>query len=88
VILDTRLDRVYPETVTREDALAEVERSRVSDPDATWLATERGGEWIVARLGLTPTKPTGTATKPPPEPQLGDPHSAIQRATWFAGTGG
>jgi hypothetical protein len=80
--------RVYPEVMTREEAVAEVERRRVSDPDATWLATERGGEWTVARLGLTPTKPTGTATKPPPEPPPGDPHSPIVRATWFAGTGG
>jgi hypothetical protein len=82
------LTRLYDHVMTREEALAEVERRRVSDPDATWLATERGGQWIVARLGLTPTKPTGTATKPPPDPPLADPQSPIVRATWFAGTGG
>ena len=74
--------------MTHEQALAEVQRRRVSDPDATWLATQRGGEWTVARVGLRPTKPTGTATKPPPEPPRDDPHSPIERAAWFAGTGG
>lgn len=74
--------------MTREEALAEVQRMRVSDPEATSLATERGGEWTVARVGLTQTKPTGTATKAAPEPPPGDPHSPIERATWFAGTGG
>lgn len=78
----------YPEVVTHAEAIAEVERRRVSDPEATWVATERDGEWIVARIGLTPTKPTGTATKPPPGPPLADPHSPIERATWFAGSGG
>jgi hypothetical protein len=31
---------------------------------------------------------TGTATKPPPVAPQGDPHSAIERAAWFAGGGG
>jgi hypothetical protein len=74
--------------MTREQALAEVERRQASDPGATWLATERSGEWTVARVGLTPVKPTGTATRPSPEPPPADPHSPIERATWFAGTGG
>jgi hypothetical protein len=74
--------------VTREEAIAEVERRRASDGRATWLATERGGEWTVARIGLAPTKPTGTATKPPPDASLADPHSPIERAVWFAGGGG
>jgi hypothetical protein len=79
----------YPEGVTRAEAIAEVERRRVSDPEVTWLATERDGEWVVARIGLPPpAKPTGTATKPPPEPPLADPHSPIERAAWFAGSGG
>jgi hypothetical protein len=74
--------------MTREEAIAEVERLRASHPDATWVATRRGDDWIVARIGLVPTKPTGTATKPPPAAPRDDPHSSLERAAWFAGTGG
>jgi hypothetical protein len=68
--------------------MAEVERRKASEPEATWIATQRDGEWTVARLGLSPTRPTGTATKPPPTAPRDDPHSSLERATWFAGTGG
>jgi hypothetical protein len=78
----------YPEFMTREEAMAEVERSRVSHPEATWVATQRGGDWMVARIGLAPNKPTGTATKPPPVGPRDDPHSPSERAAWFAGGGG
>jgi hypothetical protein len=74
--------------VTREQAIAEVERRRASDPDASWVATEREGSWTVARIGLSPLKATGTATKPPPEGPRDDPHSPSERAAWFAGGGG
>jgi hypothetical protein len=74
--------------MTHEEAIAEVQRRQVSDPDVTWVATRRAGEWIVARIGVAPSKPTGTATKPPPAAPRDDPHSAIERATWFAGSGG
>jgi hypothetical protein len=80
--------RGYAGFMTREDALAEVESRRASHPDATWIATQRGGEWIVARIGVTPTKPTGTATTPAPVAPRDDPHSPIERAAWFAGGGG
>lgn len=73
--------------MTREQALAEVERRRISNPEATWIATERGGEWTVARIGLAPDKQTGTATKPPPAAPRDDPHSPIERASWFAAGG-
>jgi hypothetical protein len=45
------------------------------------------GDWVVVRIGVAPTKMTGTATKPPPVAPHGDPHSAIERAAWFAGGG-
>jgi hypothetical protein len=80
--------RGYPEFMTREEAIAEVERRRTSHPDATWLATQRGDGWTVARIGLTPTRQTGTATKPPPVAPRDDPHSSVERAAWFAGGGG
>lgn len=73
--------------MTREEAIAEAERRRASHPDATWIATQRAGEWIVARIGLAPTTATGTATKPPPVAPHDDPHSSIERAAWFAGGG-
>ena len=74
--------------MTRDEAIAEAKRKQASDPSATWIATQRDGEWAVARVGVAPVKPTGTATKPPPEAPRDDPHSAAQRAAWFAGGGG
>jgi hypothetical protein len=73
--------------MTRDEALAEVERMRAADPGARWIATERDGDWVVARVGIAPTKVTGTATKPPPVAPQNDPHTAIERASWFAGGG-
>ena len=74
--------------MTRDEAIAEVERRRAADPSASWIASERAGEWVVVRIGVPPTKVTGTATKPPPVAPQGDPHSTIERAAWFAGGGG
>ena len=48
--------------MTRDEAMAEVKRRRVADPDATWVATQRASEWTVARIGLAPTKQTNTET--------------------------
>ncbi len=74
--------------MTRDEAMAEVERRRAADPGASWIATQREGDWIVVRVGVAATKVTGTATKPPPVAPQDDPHSAIERAAWFAGGGG
>jgi hypothetical protein len=52
------------------------------------MASERDGEWVVVRIGVAPTKVTGTATKPAPVVPQGDPHSGVQRAAWFTGGGG
>jgi hypothetical protein len=68
--------------------MAEVERRRASEPRATWVATQRDGDWVVARIGIAPIEQTGTATKPPPAAPRDDPHSAAERAAWFAGGGG
>jgi hypothetical protein len=77
----------YPCCMTREEAIAEAARRRISHPEATWLATQRGTEWTVARIGLASHKPTGTATKPPPVAPQDDPHSPSERAAWFAAGG-
>jgi hypothetical protein len=74
--------------MTRDDAIAEAERRRVADPGTSWIVSQRDGDWIVVRVGVAPTKVTGTATKPPPAAPRDDPHSAIERAAWFAGSGG
>jgi hypothetical protein len=74
--------------MTHDEAIAEAARKQVTDPTATWIATQRYGEWVVARVGVAPIKPTGTATKPPPPAPRDDPHSAAERAAWFAGAGG
>jgi hypothetical protein len=74
--------------MTRDEAFAEVQRRRAAEPGVSWIATERDGDWIVARVGVSPTEVTGTATKPPPAAPQSDPHSAVERAAWFAGGGG
>jgi hypothetical protein len=74
--------------MTHEEAIAEAKRRQASDPNASWIATPKEGEWTVVRVGVAPVKATGTATKPPPEAPRDDPHSPIERATWFAGGGG
>ena len=71
--------------MTREEAIAEAERRRAADPGASLIASQRDGNWIVVRIGVAPTKVVGTATKPPPVAPRDDPHSAIERAAWFAG---
>ncbi len=73
--------------MTRDEAMAEVERRRLAEPDVTWMATQREDDWSVARIGLTPIKQTGTATKPPPPAPRDDPHSSAERASWFAAGG-
>jgi hypothetical protein len=73
--------------MTREDAISEAKSRQASDPSATWIATARDGQWTVVRVGVASTKPTGTATKPPPLAPRDDPHSPIERATWFAAGG-
>jgi len=73
--------------MTRDQAITEAKRRQEADPEASWIATSRDGEWAVVRIGIAPTKPTGTATKPPPVAPRDDPHSAIERAAWFAGGG-
>jgi hypothetical protein len=71
--------------MTRQEAISEVERRRAADPAASWIASLRHGDWIVVHIGVAPTKVLGTATKPPPVAPRDDPHSAIERAAWFAG---
>lgn len=34
----------------REEAIAEAERRQTSDPDASWIAASRNGEWSVVRI--------------------------------------
>jgi hypothetical protein len=74
--------------MTREEAIDEARRMQASNPEASWIPASRDGEWTVVRVGIAPTTPTGTATKPPPVAPRDDPHSAIERAAWFAGGGG
>jgi hypothetical protein len=76
--------------MTRDEAITEAERRQREDPDAKWLATQRGDEWIVARVGLgtTPIKPTGTAVQAPPLAPHDVPQSDLQRITTQFGSPG
>ena len=42
-----------------EQAIAEAKRRQAADPDASWIATRRDGEWTVVRIGVVSTKPPG-----------------------------
>lgn len=83
----TALRHWYRRHMTREEAIAEAQRRQRSHPDAKWLATEHDGEWVLARIGVSPlgTRPTGTATKPPPVTPQPDPQSPLQRVTTLYG---
>ena len=53
-----------------------------------WIATQRLGEWVVARIGLQPTTATGMAVQPPPITPHDAPQSELQRITTLFGSGG
>ena len=81
---------LYPQPMTRDEATAEAERRQHLHPDAKWVATQRGNQWTIARIGLTPTtiKQTGTATKAPPVAPRDDPYSQLEIVTRKFGTTG
>jgi len=76
--------------MTRDEAIAEAERKQHLHPDAKWIATQHANEWIVARIGVSPstTKPTGTASTPPPVTPQEDPQSTLQRVATLYGSSG
>jgi hypothetical protein len=46
--------------MTREEAIAEARHRHASDPDASWIAASRDGEWTVVRIvkpELSPLRP-------------------------------
>lgn len=46
--------------MTREEAVAEATHRQASDPDASWIAASRDGEWTVVRImkvELSPLRP-------------------------------
>jgi hypothetical protein len=76
--------------MTRDEATIEAERRQASHPDAKWIATERDGEWVVARIGLAPAAagPTGTSLQPPPPAPREPPQSEQQRIVTQFGAAG
>jgi hypothetical protein len=75
-------------SVTQDEAIAEAARLQRQHPDAKWIAMQRQGEWLVARIGLEPIRPTGTAVQPPPVPPRDALQSELQRITTKFGIGG
>lgn len=46
--------------MTHEQAIVEAKRRQASDPDASWIAASRDGEWTVVRIvkpELSPLRP-------------------------------
>jgi hypothetical protein len=76
--------------VTRDGAIAEAQHRQATDPDAKWIATQRDGEWIVARIGLRPAsaRPLGETVQPQPSAPHNPPQSDLQRVvTQFGSVG-
>jgi hypothetical protein len=76
--------------MTSDEAKAEAERRQQAHPEAKWVATQRGSEWTVARIGLVPTtiEQVGTGTKPPPIAPREAPYSQRELLTRMLGSGG
>jgi hypothetical protein len=47
--------------MTRAEAIAEAEHRQASDPDASWIAAPRDGEWTVVRIVKPELSPLRTA---------------------------
>ena len=84
----TLTNRCHNGSMTQDEAIAEAARLQREHPDAKWIATQRQCEWVVARIGLEPVEPTGTALQPPPVPPRDAPQSELQRITTQFGIGG
>jgi hypothetical protein len=76
--------------MTRDEATAEAVRRQRLHSDAKWVGVQRDGEWVVARIALSPTviAQTGTATKPPLTAPRDDPYSQLEIITRLYGSGG
>jgi hypothetical protein len=48
--------------MTREEAIADAKLRQASDPDASWIAASRDGEWTVVGI----VKRDAPRTQPPP----------------------
>ncbi|MBA2349000.1 MAG: hypothetical protein H0V81_11965 [Solirubrobacterales bacterium] len=68
--------------MTREEAEAAAVQRREAEPGATWTVVERDGAWRVVRIGLSPGRPSGTATKPPPEGPRDNPDTRTHDPNW------
>jgi len=67
--------------MTREQATAHAAERQQRDPTGKWVAVERDGQWIVARIaiGVDPARVSGTAV-PPSHPGLHDrPYPEVER---------
>lgn len=76
--------------MTLDEATAEAARRQRLHSEAKWVAVQRDGEWVVARIALAPTliAQTGTATKPPPTAPRDDPYSQLEIITRLYGSAG
>jgi hypothetical protein len=70
--------------MTRQEAVAEARRLAEEHPDRathSWIPRQAAdGEWTVAKLGIPPTRPSGTTQESKPRPpQADDPRPAMWR---------
>ena len=56
--------------MTREEALAEVERRRVADPGASWIVSEHDGDGVVVRVVVPPIPSASDQSYPRPRASL------------------
>jgi hypothetical protein len=76
--------------MTRDQAVAGAQRRQASHPEAKWVAARRGGEWVLARIGLEPDpiRASGTTVQAPPLAPHDASQSELQRVVTQYGSGG
>jgi hypothetical protein len=72
-------DRKEYRIMTRDEAIAEARRRQASDPDASWIAASRDGDWTVARI----VKRDAPQIQPPPRAS----HRAARSRSGSLGSG-
>jgi hypothetical protein len=67
--------------VTREQAEIRADELAAEDPEHSFFARERDGDWEVVKVPALAghVRPTGTATEARPRPEADDPRTSSQR---------
>jgi hypothetical protein len=67
--------------MTRDEAEARAAELSAAEPDHSFFARERGGDWEIVKVAAMPGRPRkfGTATEARPRPDADDPRTSTDR---------